>query len=209
MSPCRTANRRGVAPLFERAWISAPMIDQRLHDRRRAPRPPPTSAPSVRSRSPSRRPWRRALSSAFTASRVAGARREHQRRLSGTHGAVRIRSGLQQPIDDRGVAVAGRQRQRGDAVVVGRIDAGAGTDQQGRRVRVFQVGGPVQRRRAIALRRVDIGVLLQQRQNGLRVAALYRVGEQAGIVAGGAKWKRKASRRATARARIASAWPVL
>ena len=42
----------------------------------------------------------------------------------------------------------------------------------------------MQRRRAIALGRVDVGMRLQQRRDGLPVAALYRVGEQ-GFLAGG------------------------
>ena len=59
-----------------------------------------------------------ASSSTFTASTLAGARRKHQRRLSGTHDAVRIGAGLQQLLDDVGVAVLGGERQRRDAVVV-------------------------------------------------------------------------------------------
>jgi hypothetical protein len=59
---------------------------------------------------------------------------------------------------------------------------------QGMRARpqkiVVQIGRPMERRRTIALGRVDIGVFLQQRQNRLPVAALYRIRDRSVLGSG-------------------------
>ena len=111
----------------------------------------------------------------------SGARRQHQRRLAGVEGLpriVRIDAGVQQPRDDRRIAVAGRQGQRRHAVVVGRVDVGPGPDQGRGGLRVVQVGGPVQGGGAVALRRVDVGFLREQGPYGRGFAAFRGVGER-------------------------------
>ena len=60
--------------------------------------------------------------------------------------------------------------ERGHAVVVGRVDLGAGAQQPVDRVQVVPVRRPQQRRDAVGPRRVDIDAFFQQRPHGVLIA---------------------------------------
>ena len=81
-------------PALERAWMSAPRSISAC-----TTGPWPAAAAHISAVCPFQvsfaSTFAPALSSAFTASALSGARREHQRRLPGAHGAVRIGAGLQ------------------------------------------------------------------------------------------------------------------
>ena len=112
---------------------------------------------------------------------LPGPRGQHQWRFAGVDGllrVVRIDAGGQQQGQDPGVAGAGREGQRRDAVVVRRVNVGSRADQRRRSLRVVPVGGPVDGPGAVALRGVDIGIPGEQRPDRRGVAALHGVGER-------------------------------
>ena len=159
MSPCAPQTGTASSPPLERAWMSARRSIERLHDRRAALRPPPTSAPSARSRFPSR-PRRAGAHQRLHRVDVARPRRRHQRRLSGTHKRA---FGSAPAFSSRSSTAAlplPRRARAASRRIFGRIDVGARADQQRGRVRVVPVGGPVQRGGSVALRRVHVSLIL-------------------------------------------------
>jgi hypothetical protein len=89
---------------------------------------------------------------------------------------VRIDAGLEQLLDDRGVALFGGKRERRHAVVVLGVHVRTGADERRGCLGVVQISRPVQRRRTVAKGRVDVDLLLEQGLDSLFVAALGRIG---------------------------------
>ena len=116
----------------------------------------------------------------------AGARTGHQRGLAGSQRRSRIGARRQQPLHHRPARVRAGQPKGRDLVVVGGVDAGAGADEQFRRLLLVPVDGPVQRRRTVSLGRIRVGSVRQQRTHGspfLRLDGLH----EAQVVARGLK----------------------
>jgi hypothetical protein len=75
---------------------------------------------------------------------AAAARSRHQRGLVSGNGGIRIGTGSQQSPDDRGVAVCRCDRQRRDAVAIGRLRIGASLEQQIDHSKPLELDRPVQ-----------------------------------------------------------------
>ena len=76
-------------------------------------------------------------------------------------------------------------------MIVGRVDVGAGSDEQPRHARHITVGGPVERRRTVPLRLVDVGAGGQQPLDPRRIRHLDRVDQRQ--VDGGGRRRRSES----------------
>ena len=87
---------------------------------------------------------------------VSGARRRHQRRLTGRQRRVHPGSSDEQGFNHVRAAVVRSQPQRRDAQVVGGIYGGAGGDQELRGIARVPIDRPVQRGGAVALREIDV-----------------------------------------------------
>ena len=105
---------------------------------------------------------------------VSGAGGNHQRRLAVPPCRARIRARLEQPLNDRVVAVGGGQRQRRFAVLVDDIHLGAGAEQRLRHRSLAEVHRPRKRGRAIRLCGIHVGFGADQRGQRLLIAALHR-----------------------------------
>ena len=97
----------------------------------------------------------------------------HEHRLTGhRRRRIWICAGIQQQLDDRDVSIRARERERRHPIVVRRVHRCPSTNQQGRRVSIAEMDGPVEGGPPVRLLRLDIDLLPEQSQDGLRVPAL-------------------------------------
>ena len=116
---------------------------------------------------------------------AAGTRRRHEDRFAAGFHRVRIGARVEERVDERHVLVLASQRERGFAVVVGRIHVSAGRDQQPSGLGVVVVGRPKQRRRSIRMPGVDVQPLLQQGTDDELIVLLCRINQSNVVRRGG------------------------
>jgi len=103
---------------------------------------------------------------------VAGLRRQHQRRRAVGRCGLRVSAPVQQRVDHRRFAVLARDEERRiTADAGGRADVRAAVEQELRELDVVLLDRPVQRRHAVGLRRVHVVAFLEERADGVAVAA--------------------------------------
>ena len=107
--------------------------------------------------------------------RVPGARAGHEDGLAHRGRSVGVGAGRQQPLDDRRAAVDAGERQRRDAVGVGRAGPRARVEQYVHDGDVIPPDRPVQHRRAVALGGVHVGAQLDEGAHRGVVAASHRL----------------------------------
>ena len=105
---------------------------------------------------------------------LARSRARHQHRLAADACSVWIGPRLEQPVNQRSLAIQTREVQRRHARVIRDIGLGARSQQKVHRTPIVEMHGPVERRCAVALTCVDIDTLFEQSANGLDVPALHR-----------------------------------
>jgi hypothetical protein len=106
------------------------------------------------------------------------ARRRHQDRLPFGQCGVDLGSSLHEPLDHVGAAVGRGQHQRRDAVAIGSVGVGAGTEQQVGNDHVVRSCSPMQRHRPIGLAGIHLLGLFQLRADAFLVASPDGVREQ-------------------------------
>ena len=116
--------------------------------------------------------------------RVPGARRRHQHRFALGKRAVRVRAGLEKGLDQSGVAILRRERNRGDAITARGLHVGARGNQHLRHRDVVGADRPMERGHTVGLGRIHVGPLCDQRSNGRPVAVLHGV-DQTNATSGG------------------------
>ena len=121
----------------------------------------------------------------------AGPGAGHDRRLSRAARPVRVGPRRQQPGHRRRGGVVARQTERRHPVVVGRVDGGAGPDEQVDELDRVVVRRPVQRRRAVGLDRVDVGAPADQRPRRFGVLRTHRRNQGAAVVVGRRRRRRR------------------
>jgi hypothetical protein len=70
-----------------------------------------------------------------------------------------------------------RKRNRGDAVIIPRVDGSLRTQQQLHRLVIVPVNGPMERRRAARERSIDVPAAVDQRSQSGRVSFSGRFGD--------------------------------
>ena len=105
---------------------------------------------------------------------VAGAGRDHERRLAVPPRGACIRTCFQQTLHERSVAVGSGERQRRLAVLVDDVHFCARAKQRLGHRSLAEVHSPCKRRCAVGLRRVDVGLGSNQRGERFLIAAFHR-----------------------------------
>ena len=109
---------------------------------------------------------------------LAGPRSGHQRCLATTQRPVRIRSGPNQELQHRGIAIHASERERWNAVAVLRNGIGTGLEQQLCRLQIVPICRPVQRSHSVDLSCVRIRVAFQEFDQAMAVAPFSCIGQR-------------------------------
>ena len=106
---------------------------------------------------------------------AAGTGGNHERGFAVPAGRIRFCAGVEQSLDEHGIAVGRCERQRRFAVLVDGIGSGAGIEQRLCHRALAEMDRPRQRSRAVRLCRVEVGLGTKQRAERLQIAALDRI----------------------------------
>ena len=103
--------------------------------------------------------------------------RHHEHGLAAGHRRIGVGAGIEQQLDDGGVAVRACERERRHAIAIRGVDARARFQQQRRGLGIFVIRGPMQCRRPVHLCRIDVDPALEQRADDGLVAVLGGIGK--------------------------------
>ena len=107
--------------------------------------------------------------------RIAGARGGHEQRFTTSQRGVRVDTGQEETLENRRIAVFGRQVRRADSVAVADVDIGPGLEEQRHQLGLAGVHCPKQRGGAVRCRRVDLDTRLEQLAYCVGVTTTHRV----------------------------------